>query len=86
MEKALVGVVAHFYPKAGVAAVNVTGNLKVGDRIVVEGKDGSVLCEQVVDSMETNHVRVQSVKAGDAVGIMVGAPVKEGAKIYRMTP
>lgn len=36
MDKKLIGMVSHFYPKISVAVVDLTDALKVGDKISIE--------------------------------------------------
>lgn len=86
MAKELVGSVAHYFGKAGVAALRMSGTLKVGDRISVEHSDSSVVLEEIVQSMEVNHARVESAGAGDDVAIKLGGKVHEGNLVYRIVP
>ena len=81
-EKVLVGKVAHYYDKAGVAAIKLTDSLAVGDRISIER--GEETFEQAVTSMQIEHKAVQSAKKGDDVGIKVDMPAHEGASVYRL--
>ncbi len=74
-----VGTVTHYYGKIGVAIINLSGTLKVGDRIKFE--NGAEL-EQGVDSMEVDHKQVKEAKKGDVVGLKVGQKAHEGATVY----
>lgn len=78
-----IGKVAHFYDKLRVAAINLTGNLKVGDtiRFVRGGED---LFDQEVTSMQIEHQRVESAKAGDSIGLQVHDKTKEGAEVFKL--
>ena len=78
-----VGKVVHYYDKLGVAIVEITGKLSVGDTIKV--KHGEEEFEQQVASMQVEHETVESAKNGDAVGIAVDQKTKEGAKVFRVT-
>lgn len=84
MEKQLVGTVAHYYDKIGVAVVELSAPLAVGDRIAVESKRGGVVVEQSVDSMEIEHKQVQSASAGEGVGLKVSERVHDGDKVYKI--
>jgi len=76
-----VGKITHFYDKIGVAVLALTSSLKVGDRIrFVRG--GEDLFEQEVESMQVEHEQVTSAKKGDAVGMKVDQPVKDGYLVY----
>ena len=82
MEKKLVGKIAHFYPKISVAVLDLQDSLKVGDKILIERSAGSF--EQVVKSMQIEHKDIQTAKKGDAIGMKIDQPTKEGAKVYRV--
>ncbi len=75
-----VGRIAHFYPKANVAVVEVSALLKKGDKIVIRGSTTKI--EQTVDSMEIEHKQLAEAKAGERVGMKVAGNVPENADIY----
>lgn len=74
-----VGKVTHYFGKIGVAIVELSGGLKVGDKVKIEGNRTEF--EQTVDSMEVDRTPVAEAKAGDAVGIKVREKVNEGATV-----
>lgn len=82
MEKKLVGVISHFYPKISVAVIDLEDTLKVGDKISIERASGSF--EQVVDSMEIEHEKVQKAGKGQSIGLEVTERTREGAKVYKI--
>lgn len=75
-----IGKITHFFNKIGVAVLELSGNLKVGDMIVIAAHTGDF--EQIVDSMQVEHEQVTEAKTGDAVGLKVSQPVKEGDLVY----
>lgn len=75
-----VGKVSHYYDKLGVAIINLSASLKVGDKIKFEGHGAQF--EQTVDSMQIEHDAVEKAKKGDAVGVKVVKKVKEGTTAY----
>lgn len=83
MEKQLIGAVAHYYSKIGVAVVELNAPLAVGDKIAFENKRGGVVAEQTVDSMQIEHNRVQNAGAGQGIGLKVEQAVHEGDKVYK---
>ena len=85
MAKELIGEVSHYFGKINVAALKLTGELKVGDKISIEHKDGSVVVEQTVTSMQIEMKPVESAKAGDDVAIHVDAHVHDGNQVYKIT-
>ena len=82
MEKKLIGQISHYYSKIGVAVVDLTDLLKVGDKISIEGPSTSV--EQVVDSMQIEHKDVQAAKKGQSIGMRVSDKVREKDNVYRV--
>lgn len=77
-----VGQVLHYYDKIGVAVVELSDTMNVGDKIkFVRG--GEDLFDQTVGSMQIEHEELDSAKAGQIVGLKVEQPVKEGAEVYR---
>jgi translation elongation factor EF-G len=85
MAKELIGEVSHYFGKISVAALKLSGELKVGDKISIEHKDGSVIVEQTVTSMQIEMKPVESAKAGDDVAIKVDAHVHSGNQVYKIT-
>ena len=81
-EKKLVGKVTHYYGKIGVAVVELSDELSVGDTISIEGKTTNF--QQKVESMEIEHERVKTAKAGDAIGLKVREKVREGDSVYKL--
>jgi len=80
-EGKLIGKISHYFSKIGVAVIELTDSLKIGDTIRIVG--GTTDFEQTVDSMEVDHQKVEKAKAGDAVGLKVIQKVREGYKIYK---
>lgn len=78
-----VGRVQHYYDKLGVAIVNLSSSLSVGEKIkFVRG--GEDLFEQAVESIQIEHEKVETAKKGDVVGLKTNEKVKEGAEIYKV--
>lgn len=78
-----VGKISHYYDKIGVAIVDLDAPLAVNDKIkFVRG--GEDLFEQVVDSIQIEHNKVESAKKGDVVGIKTTDTVKDGADVYKL--
>ena len=79
-EKKQVGSVIKFFGKVGVAAIELSGTLQVGDKISIEGATTNF--EQEVESMQIEKDSVQAANAGDAVGIRVKDKVRPGDKVF----
>ncbi len=77
-----VGKVTHYYGKIGVAIIELSAGLNVGDKIKVESNRTEF--EQTVDSMEVDHKAVTAAKKGDVIGMKVREKVSEGATVYKL--
>ena len=78
-----IGRISDFFARPVVAGIELTGKLKVGDKIHIKGYTTDL--EFIVDSMEINNVKVNEAKAGDSVGIKVSERVRRGDKVYKVT-
>jgi len=80
MPEKLVGRVTHYYKRIGVAIVEVTGRLKLGDTIHVKG--GTTDFEQTVDSMEIEHEPIEVAQAGQVIGLKIAGKVRDNDGVY----
>lgn len=78
-----VGRVTDFFAKPVVAGIQLTGILKVGDKIHIKGHTTDI--EIVVESMQINRVDIIQAKPGDSVGVKVPDRVRPGDKVYKVT-
>ncbi len=81
-EGKLIGKITHYFGKIGVAVVDLTDNLKVGETIRIVG--GNTDFSQTVESMEVEHQKVQEAKKGDSVGMKVNEKVREEYPVYKI--
>ena len=81
-EKKLVGKVSHYFTKIGVAVIEVTGELSVGDEILIEG--ASTNFKQKVESMQIEHQNIEKAKAGDSIGLELKDRAREGDSVYKV--
>jgi translation elongation factor EF-1alpha len=79
-----VGKVNDYFAKIGVAGIDITGVVRVGDTIHIKGHTTDF--EQLVDSMQIEHEQVEEAKAGDAIGIKVKDRCRGGDVVYKVTP
>ncbi|MDO8503113.1 MAG: hypothetical protein Q7S60_00300 [bacterium] len=79
-----IGRVTHYYDKIGVAVVELTDALSVGDKIKFT-RGGEDLFEQEVSSMQIEHERVEIAKAGQTVGLKADQGVKDAAEVYKVS-
>ncbi len=81
-EQKLIGHISHYYGNIGVAIIELSDNLKVGDTVRFLG--GSVDFEQEVGSMEADYKKVNEAESGISVGLKTDQKVKEGYKVYKV--
>ena len=79
-EKKLVGKVTHYFAKIGVAVIELSDGIKVGDNVTIEGATTNL--KQRVDSMQIEHRPVQAATKGQAIGMKVADRVREGDDAY----
>ena len=77
-----VGRITHYFSKIGVAVLELSDKLSVGDRILIRGMTTNV--EQTVDSMQIDRVEIKSAEAGKSVGLKVEDRVREGDSVYKI--
>ncbi len=78
-----IGKVSDFFARPVVAGIEMSGSLKVGDKIHIKGHTTDM--EMVVDSMQINNANVTEAKAGDSVGIKVDDRVRRGDAVFKVT-
>jgi translation elongation factor EF-1alpha len=83
MPEEVVGKVSDFFAHPVVAGIDMTGKLKVGDKIHIAGHTTDI--EMVIASMQINNANVNEVKPGDSVGIKVPDRVRAGDTVYKVT-
>jgi len=80
--KTPVGTITHYYDKIGVAIVELSDRLKVGDTIAIEGKTTNFT--QKVENIQIEHINVEEAGNGDSIGLKVDQKVREGDKVYKV--
>ena len=82
MKETQVGKITHFYDKISVGVVALTNNLKVGDKIHIQGAHDDF--EQTVESMQLEHEEVKEGKKGHQIAIKVAKTVHDNDKVFRV--
>jgi putative protease len=77
-----VGKVTHYFTRISVAVVELSDELSVGDKILIQGATTNF--EQTVESMQIEHKNVEKAGAGQSVGLKVEQRVREGDRIYKI--
>lgn len=78
-----IGKISHYFTKIGVAVIELTGPLSVGDKILFQGSTTDF--EQTVSSMQIEHTNIAKAQAGQSIGLKVANRVREGDAVYKVT-
>ena len=78
-----IGKISDFFAKPVVAGIELSGTLKIGDKIHIKGSTTDM--ELAVESMQIERVNITEAKPGDLVGIKVPDRVRQGDKVYKVT-
>ena len=76
-----VGRVSHYYDRIGVAVLDLSGELKVGDTILILKR--ATEFTQQVDSIKIEHQKVQYAGPGMEVALRVVEPVHKGDTVFK---
>jgi len=77
-----IGAISHYYTKIGVAVIDLTAKIAVGDAIRIKGMTTDF--RQKVESMQIEHANVQNAGAGQSIGLKVTDKVREGDLVYKV--
>jgi putative protease len=69
-----IGKVSSFFSHVSVAAIKLTGKLKVGDKVHIKGNTTDF--EDTIASMQIERKEVKEAKKGDHIGIKVPEKVR----------
>lgn len=77
-----IGKVSGYFARIGVAAIELTGELSVGDTIHIKGHTTDFT--QAVESMQVEHESVEKAEADQGVGIKVEERARKGDSVYKV--
>lgn len=80
MEEKEIGKVSSYFSHVGVAAIKLSGKLKIGDKIHIKGNTTDFEIE--ISSMQIERKDVKKAKKGDHIGIKVPDKVRPSDKIF----
>ena len=76
-----IGRVSAYYSKIGVAAIELTATLSIGESIRVKGATTDFITE--ITSMQIDRVAIESADAGVDVGVQVPSKVRKNDAVFR---
>ena len=78
-----IGKVTDFFARPVVAGIELSGALRIGDRVHIKGSTTDM--ELTVESMQVERTTITSGRPGDIVGIRVPDRVRPGDTVYKVT-
>jgi translation initiation factor IF-2 len=84
MPEVEIGRITDFFSKPVVAGINLTGTLKVGDKVHIKGHTTDL--ELILESIQIDNANVTEAKDGDSIGIKVPDRVRPGDHVYKVIP
>ena len=78
-----IGRVTHFYNKIGVAIVELSDSLLVGDTIHISGHTTNLT--QKIDSIQIEHQNIEKAEKGQEIGIKVTDEVRVKDLVFKVT-
>jgi hypothetical protein len=82
MSGKLIGHVTHYYSRLGVAVLDLTDSIRLGDVVHILGSTTDL--RQVVRSMQIEHEPVEEVGPGQEVALEVDRRVRPRDRIFRL--
>ncbi len=82
MEEKEIGRVSSYFSHVSVAAIKLTGKLKVGDKVHIKGNTTDF--EVKVSDIQIDRKPVKEAKAKDHIGIKVSEKVRPNDKVFLM--
>ncbi|MFH1889129.1 MAG: hypothetical protein ABH806_03465 [Candidatus Omnitrophota bacterium] len=79
-EKVL-GVITHYFPKVRAAVIKLKAPLANGDVIKIKGHTTNL--QQIVSSMQIDHVPVDQGKKGQEIGLLVSSRVRQHDTVHK---
>lgn len=77
-----IGRITHYFNKISVAALELSGNLEVGDMVHIKGHTSDFT--QSIESMQIEHESVEKAGPGETVGVRVKEHVHEHDVVYKV--
>ena len=75
-----IGEVSTYFSHIGVAAIKLSGKLKIGDKVHIIGHTTDF--KQKIESMQIENKKVTQAKKGDHIGIKIKEKVRPNDKVF----
>jgi hypothetical protein len=77
-----IGTVTNYFSKIGVAVIQLTAPVQLGDNIRVAGGERDF--EQLVGSMQVEHQPIEKGDAGQEIALKLDEKARPGDKVYKV--
>ena len=77
-----IGVVTHVFGQIGVAAIELSGDLKVGDKVRFKGVTTDF--EQEINSIQVENQPVNEASKNDSIGVKVNEKVRVEDSVFKI--
>ncbi len=75
-----IGIISSYFSHVGVAAIKLSGNIKIGDKIHIKGHTTDI--EVLIKEIQINGKFVKSANKGDHIGVKVPEKVRPHDKVF----
>jgi selenocysteine-specific translation elongation factor len=82
MAETEIGRVTNYFSRIGVAVIELTGPLEIGDQIRVKGGDRDF--QQEVESMQIEHQAIEKAGAGQEVAVKLDQRARPNDSVYKL--
>jgi U32 family peptidase len=77
-----VGKIVKFYSKINVAEIKLFDNIKINDKIIIEGS--TTFLEQKINSIQINHEEIKEAIKGQKIGVKVVDRVRVNDLVFKL--
>jgi selenocysteine-specific translation elongation factor len=77
-----IGAVTNYFSKIGVAVIELSGPLQVGDEVRVSGGDRDFV--QKVESIQIEHQPIEKAEAGQEIALKLDQKARPGDAVFKI--
>lgn len=77
-----IGRVTNYFSRIGVAVIELTAPLQVGDKVRIKG--GARHFDQEVESMQVEHKPIEKAEAGQEIALKLNQKARANDMVYKM--
>ncbi len=77
-----IGTITNYFSRLGVAVIQLTAPLEIGDKIRIKGGDRDF--QQEVESMQIEHEPIEKAEAGQEVALKLDQKARPNDSVYKL--